>query len=121
MNSVKHRLASALALLQAENRLETASVSEICRLANVNRSNVYASHRQMLLDAKGAQTAKSLSSAKRDKSKSGKGNEVIAELECQVMALRYICFELTLELEAERKKSTELANEVRKRESSRRR
>ena len=70
MNSVKNRLASALALLKAENRIESASISEICRLAKVSRANVYASHRQMLIEAKGAAAPKNRKSVKREKSTS---------------------------------------------------
>lgn len=114
MNSVKQRLTSALAYLEAENRLETTSISEVCRLANVSRANVYATHREMVMQAIGP---KALPSLKGGEGKKKREDEIknVKDLEHQVLALRYICIELTLELEAERKKSRELANEVRRR------
>lgn len=120
MSSVKHRLASALALLDAENRLGTASIAEICRLANVSRANVYSTHRQMVDDARGPRVAARQGVKKKSKEPSRNAEDVDL-LEARIMALRYICLELTLELEAERKKSIELADELRMRSPARRR
>lgn len=120
MTSVKERLASAIALLDAENRLGTASIAEICRLANVSRANAYSTHRQLLDDARGPR----VEARRAIKSKSNKVSQKlddVAVLEARVMALRYICLELTIELEAEREKSRELADELRMQSPARRR
>lgn len=120
MTSVKQRLESAIALLKAEDRLETASIAEICRLASVSRANVYSTHRQMLDDVRGPKLTAPRAIKKKSKEVCQNSKRVDV-LDARIMALRYICLELTVELEAERKKSRELADELRMRSPARRR
>lgn len=68
--SVSEQLDAALLFCEQENPGEYHSISKICRLADVNRSNVYTSHPEFvarLRENKARRHAKQLDSANRSK------------------------------------------------------
>lgn len=91
--AVRDRLMAAIALHKDESPGLPITVSKICRMAGVNRANVYANHSDILLELQRAQIGRPV---RRNKNKaSNKTFKVELEsLRRQNKALIYLCMEL---------------------------
>ena len=99
------RVRAAIQLRTHEAPAIPLSVSEICRLAGVNRSNLYANHRDLVLEIQRARESapRRESTPKRNVSV-GKDAAEVRKLEEVNRALLYVALELQLEVRALRAK-----------------
>jgi hypothetical protein len=98
--SVDERIAGAMAYLIAENRLQTTSVVEFCRIADVSRANLYVHHPEVLASLRCAGSPSPRVSRKK--------NSRPIDQQDTINALRAICIELALEVHQLRQKVASL-------------
>lgn len=94
--NVEQRIRAVLHAKRQEDPTVILSISEICRLAKVNRSGIYANH-QSLLEEIRPRSERSCENSTRNRSSSVR-LPVIEQPNNQ--ALLYLCLELQLEIRA---------------------
>lgn len=92
-SKVRQKLTAAIALLDAESPGHPIRISVLCRMAGVNRSNIYASHSDILDELKGRMQS-SRSDATTCQTECTAPNREITRLRLQNKALLYLCIEL---------------------------
>ena len=98
--SVKQRVRAVIALKQHEASGVPLSISEVCRLAGVNRANLYAHHQDLIEEIRNHAPGKDATrggyqtSDQRDR----RVARVPPDFERQYRALLYVCLEQQLEI-----------------------
>lgn len=111
---MRQRLESALKVIAANHDDADITISSLCRIAKVNRSNLYSSHRDIV------EKLRKLTSSRRQRHASANAarTKVIKpteQYEETIAALRCICLELYIELQHEKKQVEALTRALRRR------
>lgn len=94
--SVRERVESVISLRRAEGTLASLTVSELCRLAAVNRASLYAHHRDLIQRVTPARTRSE--AAVRTKPSRSEANEQLRSARHQIRALLLTIVELQQEI-----------------------
>lgn len=94
-SSVRKRLERVISSLKASHGSHLISISELCRLARVSRSNVYAHHRDIVEMLQPIRGVKRINKKKTD---AQCNVDDTAHLKKRIAALQLICVELYDEL-----------------------
>lgn len=92
-SKIRQKLTAAIALLDAESPGHPIRISALCRMAGVNRSNIYASHSD-ILDVLKERMTSSRSDAPPCLAERTVPNPEVTRLRLQNKALLYLCVEL---------------------------
>lgn len=87
------RLSAALLLLKSERPGQPICISELCRKAGVNRSNLYANHAQLLAEIRSYTSREIQKNTITERVCASESGEIEA-LRAQNKALLYLCLEL---------------------------
>ncbi|TFI05130.1 MULTISPECIES: hypothetical protein [unclassified Herbaspirillum] len=117
MSITKEKILTALAYLRDQN--EVVSVSKVCRLAEVNRANLYANYPELisLLTAERGNTFIKKHTYVENKNSA---SDEISGLKKEIQFLTYACAELKIALENERRTVNFLKLEIAEKKTSRR-
>lgn len=96
--SVRERVESVISLRRAEGTLASLSVSELCRLAAVNRASLYVHHRDLIQGMTAARTRSE--AAGRARPSRPEANEQLRLARHQIRALLLTIVELQQEIAA---------------------
>jgi hypothetical protein len=96
--SVMARLNAALLLLKNERPGQPICISELCRQAGVNRSNLYANHAQLLAEIRSYTSREKQQNTVTERNCASESGE-IEVLRTQNKALLYLCLELRSRLD----------------------
>lgn len=92
-SKVRQKLTAAIALLENENPGQPIRISALCRVAGVNRSNIYASHADLIAKLKRRESGNfTKEPASRNTVRST--DFELGRLRLQNKALLYLCVEL---------------------------
>jgi len=94
--SVRERVESVISLRRAEGTLASLTVSELCRLAVVNRASLYVHHRDLIQPLRAARTRSE--AAGRTKPYRSDANEQLKAARHQIRALLLMIVELQQEI-----------------------
>lgn len=112
---VRKKLERVLSSVIASGNGDHLSISELCRLAGVSRSNVYVSHREVIEKLRSVRENRNHKKLGR-KSSRREGDEV-QKLKERVAALQLICVELYSELRIARSSCGKRSKPILKRTS----
>lgn len=93
ISKIRQKLTAAIALLENESPGQPIRVSALCRIAGVNRSNIYASHSDILADLRERMPDGPSNRPTRRAEITAPETEVV-RLGLQNKALLYLCVEL---------------------------
>ena len=97
-SEVQTRLRAALALHKNERPGEPLNISDLCRQAGINRSNLYANHPMLLKEIRDL-SRKNNAEKRRLKEPTTHDSTQLKRLRMQNKALLYICLELRCEVD----------------------
>lgn len=92
-SKIRQKLTAAIALLDAESPGQPIRISALCRMAGVNRSNIYSSHSDILDNLK-QRVQNSRSDLTNYQTEHIAPNREVMRLRLQNKALLYLCVEL---------------------------